>query len=149
MASADDDRILEPYIGDDSDAEFEFDGFTLDEIEYTEAILNARITDKNFPIPSLDEDIVVSDHILEIDSLEGWTQNYSSPIVVPFTGNPGLTIELPEYRDPLFYFNLFIKESDFDKFAVETNKYASVLRDREVCIMLLLIIIVYTVWLRP
>jgi len=40
----------------------------------------------------------------------------------PFTGKPGLNVEVPS--DPLSYFRLFVSDSVIDKIVVETNRYA-------------------------
>ncbi|XP_062611305.1 piggyBac transposable element-derived protein 5-like [Saccostrea cucullata] len=42
-----------------------------------------------------------------------------------FTGVPGLNVEMPDdQHSPLDFFNLFIKDDDFQTMADETNRYA-------------------------
>jgi hypothetical protein len=58
----------------------------------------------------------------------GWSNECQQPLVTPFTGGPGLTLEMDENSDPIDYFKLFVHDDEFEMFAIETNRYFEQIR---------------------
>jgi hypothetical protein len=54
----------------------------------------------------------------------GWEHNDAVPICTPFTGNPGLNVELPQNPEPIDIFNLLFKPEMWDRLTTQTNLYA-------------------------
>ena len=105
----------------DSDSEAEFEGFEHDE---TEAARNACTGDLGvFEIPDLDVDEDVPR-----DVNVGWTRQNLDPLALPFFGedDTGLSanIDRTTLQTPMDYWNLFIKDQDFESWAEQTNVYA-------------------------
>ena len=59
-------------------------------------------------------------------SIENWTEGDREPTALAFTATPGLTAEatLPVDPQPIDFFHLFFHQSDFEKMAEESNRYA-------------------------
>ena len=61
------------------------------------------------------------------DDEDGWTWSHGGANHrndLPFTGTQGIQEELPDEPRPLDFFNLFVKDEDFDEITQETNRYA-------------------------
>ena len=67
MAVANNADLQETYLDEDYDADFDFEGFHLDEIERTTANYDRFISEMSFPMPSIDKEIEIDDHIFEAD----------------------------------------------------------------------------------
>ena len=96
-----------------SDNNEEFEGFGLDDILDNIDILN-----------EIDFDQSLKDQkMIEVVDI-GWEHNDAVPICTPFTGNPGLNVELPQNPEPIDIFNLLFKPEMWDRLTTQTNLYA-------------------------
>jgi len=114
---AEDDSSYDLVFGnDDSDGEFE--GFSADDI------------DENYRrrTPEYEADGFEGDRDFESDLRFNWTREVSDPLVPPFIGDCGFSVEIERDATPIDYFSLFMKDSDFDMIATETNRYYSQIR---------------------
>ena len=57
-----------------------------------------------------------------------WTREVNDPFVSPFSGNPGLTFDIEQDATPCYYFSLFMKATDYEMMATETNWYYNQIR---------------------
>lgn len=66
--------------------------------------------------------------LLDEFTMDGWEVGDREPPDLPFHVTPGLTDEakdrLPPHPEPVNYFDLFLRQSDFEIMANETNRYA-------------------------
>eukprot|EP00117_Sycon_ciliatum_P029475 scpid41094/ scgid23460/ len=53
-----------------------------------------------------------------------WVKQSIAPTALPFTGNSGLQMPLPDDPTPLDYLKLFFNEDFFEYLVTETNRYA-------------------------
>ncbi len=53
------------------------------------------------------------------------------PRMIPFTGNPGIQVQVPCDASPLDYFQLYMSNDIIDHLVTETNRYASQYTERE------------------
>ena len=81
---AENDELLAQLFAD-SDNDEEFEGFELGDILGNIDILNEIDFDQSLNDQEMMEDVNI-----------GWERNDAVPICAPFTGNPGLTVELPQ-----------------------------------------------------
>ena len=110
---ADPEHEIHMYFGN-SDSEGEFEGF------------EQREVDNFMEVPDCLEynaEMIVGDENLATDVRNGWTHECQPPLIPPFTGTPGLTVEIDELAEPIDYFKLFVDDEDFDRIAFETNRY--------------------------
>ena len=54
----------------------------------------------------------------------GWERNDAVPICTPFTGNPGLNVELLQNPEPIDILNLLFKPEMWERLTTQTNLYA-------------------------
>jgi len=57
-----------------------------------------------------------------------WTREVNDPFVSPFSGNPGFTFDIMRDATPCYYFSLFMKATDYEMIATETNRYYNQIR---------------------
>jgi hypothetical protein len=88
----------------------DFDGFELEDILVGAEILNSA------PIDQSEKDIA--------ENLEGWDRRDYAPLNAPFTGRPGIRVDV-ENMSEMDFFNLFFDDEFIDRIVVETNRYAS------------------------
>jgi hypothetical protein len=100
------------FDSDDSDDE-NFGGFNDQDLD--EAVFRANV-ELNHPEfdPETEEDIA-----------NGWVKGDERPFISPFTGTPGLLVNDPQEKDPIDYFNLLFRDTMWDTFVLETNRYAA------------------------
>lgn len=55
----------------------------------------------------------------------GWEHKDTFPVCAPFTGKPGLNIELPENPEPIDFFNILFKAEMWTIITEQTNLYAT------------------------
>lgn len=109
---AENDELLAQLFAD-SDNDEEFEGFELGNILGNIDILNEIDFDQSLNDQEMMEDVNI-----------GWERNDAVPICAPFTGNPGLTVELPQNPEPIDIFNLLFKPEILDILTTRTNLYA-------------------------
>ena len=97
----------------DQNEQSDFSGFETDE-----ALFNARV------LGQVVMDQAGNDRISPIDEEIGWERNDTPPLNAPFTGIPGLKVDLPEDPTPMDFFNLMFDEAMWDTIVVQTNLYA-------------------------
>ena len=102
MANVDDDEFIELF--NDAGSEGDFEGFTLQDLEEDDA---------RQPFQELHE--------------SNWVEGDRERPAFDFRSTGGLSdhasAELPPDAEPIDYFRLFFKQSDFEKMAEETNRY--------------------------
>ena len=91
----------------DSDSGSEFDGFDADEID-SDREDRDQADDNSF-------------------DMANWAEGDAPPTRLPFTGVPGITERagLPDNPNVIDYFNVFVKEEDYESISQETNRYAA------------------------
>ena len=72
-----------------------------------------------------------SDKELRQDVEFGWSRIDTPPTCVPFTGNPGLTVGLPDDPDEIDFFNLLFDDDMWSNLSEQTNLYAQRRIERE------------------
>lgn len=103
--------IAEIFADDDSEAELE--GFTEDDIRFMSDEL------PTIEIPDCDDDMDINS-----DVALGWSREPREPIVTPFTGSPGINVNIEDIdMTPYTFFKLFINDDDFASMSEETNRY--------------------------
>jgi hypothetical protein len=107
----------------DFDSEAEFMGFEADEIE--ERDIGEGIGE--FDFPPLDDD-----RDFPKDLQQRWGRQIVDPLEIPFTGVSGLAphIDRDTLDTPEDYFNLFLKDTDFDNWFEQTNLYGEQMQRR-------------------
>ena len=103
---------LEDLFQSDSEEE-DFDGFTLEEV-----LQGANI------VREIDMEQSQNDRDLRTDSVNGWSRIDTPPLVAPFTGNPGITVNIPEGADPIYFFKLFFPDEFLTILKENTDLYA-------------------------
>ena len=98
----------------DQDGQSDFSGFESDEAMFNARVLGRVVMEQ-----------AGNDRQLPIDDANGWQTQDSPPMNSPFTGIPGLKVELPDDPTPLDFFNLMFDSSMWDLFATQTNNYAN------------------------
>lgn len=78
---------------DDQESDRDFSGFESDE-----ALFNARV------LGTININQAENDRISPIDEQIGWETNDTPPLNAPFSGVPGLTVDLPENPMPIDFF---------------------------------------------
>ena len=106
----DDANFLNALFGN-SDSEADFDGFELEDIN------------DDLGLPFFDALDIEGDVDLVVDMRLGWKKECQLPVVTPFTGNPGLQIDIDNDARPIDYFQLYLRDNDFENMAHETNRY--------------------------
>ena len=97
----------------ESDSDNEFEGFEpdgiLNDVEIiTEIALEQSASDQECP-----EDVEV-----------GRSREDSTPLVAPFTGNPGLQSNIPDNPEAIDFFNILFEDEMWEILVTETNRYA-------------------------
>ncbi|XP_060572695.1 uncharacterized protein LOC132730734 [Ruditapes philippinarum] len=99
----------DPYSSGESD----FEGFDIDDIPPD---VPSR--------PSFRIDQSINDRENAQDIQFGWSREDSPPTIAPFTGTPGLTVELPDDCTELDFCALLFDDDMWDILVTETNRYA-------------------------
>ena len=97
----------------DSDSEAEFEGFDAEELVWN------NVEDK----PAYDFIPVENDRDLPSDLEMKWSSQFEDSFVPPFTGEPGINIDIDPDASRLQYLLRFISNEDFAHIANETNRY--------------------------
>lgn len=105
------DEIANLFLDSDSDASFE--GFGPDDVGNYPAHARPQYLPENIRL-NVD---------LPSDLAAGWSREWSETATPPFTGSPGITANLDIESDYMDFYNLFIKNDDFELMSVETNRY--------------------------
>ena len=92
----DDANLLHAFVGN-SDSEADFDGFELEDIN------------DDLGLPLFDALDIEGDVDLALDMRLGWKKVCQLPVVTPFTGNPGLQIDIDSDARPIDYFQLYLR----------------------------------------
>ncbi len=108
-------EFVDRYFNSDSEGENEdFDGGDVEE-----AIRRAR------EVRFVDLNTPMNDDEKDIDLTNGWTkEDGDNPLIAPFTGDPGLLVDVPD-REPIDFFNLLFKAEMWELLVDETNRYAN------------------------
>ena len=99
---------------DDQESDGEFSGFESDE-----ALFNAHV------LGTVNINQAENDRKSPKDEQISWEINDSPPLNAPFSGVPGLTVDLPEDPTPLDFFYLMFDEAMWQRIVVQTNLYAN------------------------
>jgi hypothetical protein len=67
--------------------------------------------------------VISRSHIVDLTS-RGGVGSRQDQEPLPFSTVPGRRVPLPETTAVSDYFNIFIKDDDFEEIAIETNRYA-------------------------
>jgi hypothetical protein len=105
----------------DSDSEGGFDGFVDDDIKEVDV-----------PLMELDLEIPHTDVDLAADRTQHWVKvndtavadDSDLPLIPPFTGNPGLAVDMPADSSPYDFVKLFFTEEMMRHVTDQTNVYA-------------------------
>ena len=102
IASGNDQTIHEIFADNDSGNDDEFEGFDSEDIDLNNE--NGR-TDL-------------------FDSEKWGVGNRQDQVPLTFSTDPGRRVPLPETTTVFDYFNIFMKDDNFEEIATETNRYA-------------------------
>ena len=102
---------LQYFVESDDDDEFE--GFGPDDL-----FDNAEL------ITEIDFEQSARDRECQEDVELGWSREDATPLVAPFTGNPGLQSDLPDNPEAIDFFNLLFEDQMWEILTTETNRYA-------------------------
>lgn len=120
IVMADNQEVIDEIFADD-DSEAEFEGFEEDDLN---PVINVGNIIPEFDIPELD-----LDDETEIDRKLGWRKTSEPPMQVPFTGNPGINVQLNEQFTAYTFFKLFVDDEFFELMSTQTNLYKSQYND--------------------
>jgi hypothetical protein len=105
----------ETFMGDDSDEE-EFEGFTNDDIQ-----LQVQDAQQHQENASDSEDSDSESEFHDKNWFDG-DRNATDYPNLPYTGQPGLRVQLPEHPTVLDFVSLFITEDMYVAITEETNR---------------------------
>ena len=112
FSGSDNDSDIVSFFND-STSDSEFEGFGIDDIP-----------NEQFERPTFTIDQCENDRELPVDREYGWTCQDSPPHCAPFTGKPGLNVNLPDDSKEIDFFNLMFDENMWLTFVQKTNRYA-------------------------
>ena len=105
------------YFGN-SDSDASFDGFEPEDL----------IEIEQNQLPTYEADNPDRDYDDNADLRMNWSREATEKLTPPFTGTPGLDVNLPEIPSPIDYFNLFITDTEYNIITMESNRYFDQIR---------------------
>ena len=110
-----DDQEREHFMGEyfNEDVESDFEGFGPEDV-----IIEANVLE-TFEMEQSHKDQLVRG--LPDDE---WERVEQPPLVAPFTGDPGIKVDIPEHADAMFFVKMFFDEQFWTTIKTYTNIYA-------------------------